>query len=626
MEDQLIVLEIINKNPDVSQKKISQLSGISIGKVNYLIQELVLKECLYSEKTGRNISYFLTEKGINFLHKGFETFQEKKVNIHHVTDKREIKQAVILAAGQRKEFEKPAGLLEINEKQLIKRNIEILQENGINHFIIVSGYQKEAFEELEKMPNIQFVENKKYKWTGSMASLAAAKEYISDDFLLIEDDILIEERAIREIITHTERDCILITNESGSGDEAFVEIRNGYLYKVSKDIHQFIRIDGEMIGVSKISFGVYEKMVKAYEGINSNPYMNYEYMLLDIARNYNIGYLKINNIVWAEVDTMDQFDRAAKKIYPILKRKEAEYRENHIKDILIDALDIRKESIQGIQPFGGMTNKNFKVEIDGQEYVLRVPGAGTEKMINRRAEKYNSLLASKIGIDTELLYFNEENGTKISKLIPNAETLNGKTAKREDNIIMITAVLRQLHESNETMSGTFDVFEKINEYESLLLEVNGRFYSGYELVKKQVMELKEIYLDMGINLVPCHNDLVPENLVKSGEKVVYLIDWEYAGMNDPMWDLAALSLECDFSEQDEELLLGYYLGQSEIPKDIKTRILMNKVFQDFLWTIWTNIKEANGDDFGTYGLDRFTRAKENISILFSKEKIYEFKE
>ncbi|MDM0999038.1 LPS biosynthesis choline kinase, partial [Clostridium perfringens] len=73
---------------------------------------------------------------------------------------------------------------------------------------------------------------------------------IDDDFILVENDLVFESRAVEQIIKNDNRDCVLITNESGSGDEAFVEIRDGYLFKMSKDVHQFNKIDGEMIGIS----------------------------------------------------------------------------------------------------------------------------------------------------------------------------------------------------------------------------------------------------------------------------------------------------------------------------------------------------------------------------------------
>jgi thiamine kinase-like enzyme/choline kinase/predicted transcriptional regulator len=619
------ILEAINQNANLNQKKLSEICAISIGKVNYLIHDLVSGDYIYSEKKGRNISYFLTQKGIELLESGIEEFHHKKVNIHQ-EPLTEIKQAVILAAGRRKDFGKPAGLMAIDDNLLIKRNIDILQENGISHIVIVTGYQKEAFQSVPELSQLTFVHNPKYKWTGSMASLALAHDFISEDFLLIEDDILIEERAIKELLAHPQRDTVLIANESGSGDEAFVEIRNGYLFKISKDIHQFNHVDGEMIGVSKLSYEVFTKMVEEYKESNKNPYMNYEYMLLDVSRSYNIGYLKMHNLVWGEIDSFKHYETVTKKIYPILKRKEAEFREFQIKSYLMEALDLNDEDIQEIQPFGGMTNKNFKVLVKGKEYVLRIPGNGTEQMINRKEEKINSSLASSLGIDTELIYFNEETGVKIAELIPNAETLNGKTAKRQDYMQLTTAILRKLHTSGVTMANEFNVFEKIAEYEELMKQANGQPYPHYEEVRAQVMVLKDIYQGMNITLKPCHNDLVAENFVKSGPDKVYLIDWEYAGMNDPMWDVAAHALECEFSPEDEELFLSLYLQTDHIPLEIQQRVLMNKIFQDFLWSIWTIIKEAKGDDFGTYGIDRFNRARKNLNHDIIREMTaYEYK-
>jgi thiamine kinase-like enzyme/choline kinase/predicted transcriptional regulator len=627
MEQHLLqILEAINKNTNINQKKMAEICGISIGKVNYLIHDLTQGGYIYSEKKGRNISYFLTQNGIDFLKSGIEVYHLKKVNIHQepVT---EIKQAVILAAGRRKDFNKPAGLMPFDGTPLLKRNIEILQEHGINHIVIVTGFQKEAFQEVPELAaeDLLYVDNPKFKWTGSMASLAKAQEFITEDFILIEDDILIEERAIKEILSHPQRDCVLITNESGSGDEAFVEIRNGYLYKVSKDIHQFNHVDGEMIGVSKLSYEVYSKMVSEFEESNNNPYMHYEYMLLDMARHYNIGYLKMHNLVWGEIDSQKQYEAITNKTYQILKRKEAEYREIQIKSYLMDALDLEYEDIKDIQPFGGMTNKNFKVTVHDKEYVLRIPGKGTEQMISRQNEKVNSALASKLGIDAGLIYFNEETGVKVSELIPNAETLNPKTAKRQDYMKLTTAVLRKLHQSGEVMANEFNVFEEIGKYEQLMQAANGKPYAHYQEVREQVMVLKDYYQSLNFDLVPCHNDLVPENLVKSGKDKVYLIDWEYAGMNDPMWDLAAHSIECDFAPEDEELFLALYLQADHTPLDIQQRVLMNKIFQDFLWSIWTIIKEAKGDDFGTYGIDRFNRARENLNHELIRGRIYEHK-
>jgi thiamine kinase-like enzyme/choline kinase/predicted transcriptional regulator len=618
------ILKTIHKDANLDPKIISDLYGISIGKVNHYIHQLTTEKYIYHERKGRIVSHFLTQKGLDFLQSRIENFHDKKVN-NQPDQSIELKQAVILAAGSRKDFNKPAGLVSINGTSLLKRNIEILKENGFNHIVIITGYNREAFKELSNFSNLQFVDNQKYKWTGSMYSLTLAYEFITSDFILIEDDILIEERAIKEVIGHPQRDCVLITNENGSRDEAFVEIKNGYLHKISKDIHQFNKVDGEMVGISKLSYDVFSKMVSGFRQNNKNPLMNYEYMILDALKHDNIGYLKMHNLVWSELDSQQHYETIKNKIFPQLKRKEAEFREIQLKDYLIDALNITFDDIKEVQPFGGMTNKNFKLIVHDKEYVLRIPGNGTEQMINRKEEKVNLMHVSKMGIDTKLIYFNEETGVKVSELIQDAETLNSKTSKRQDYMELTTSILRKLHFSNVIMANHFNVFEKIEQYDRLMNEVNGQPYEYYDEVKLQVLKLQEVYQTMNIVLAPCHNDTVPENFVKSGVGKLYLIDWEYAGMNDPIWDVAAHSLECDFSPEDEELFLLLYLNKNEIPFDIRQRVLMNKIFQDFLWSIWTVIKEAKGDNFGTYGLNRFLRAKKNLNHSMIKGILtYEF--
>lgn len=130
----------------------------------------------------------------------------------------------------------------------------------------------------------------------------------------------------------------------------------------------------------------------------------------------------------------------------------------------------------------------------------------------------------------------------------------------------------------------------------------------------QVIELEHRLNEMGVDLKPCHNDGVPENFIKDPSGKIYLIDWEYSGMNDPVAELAALFLESNFSEQSKSIVLDtYYKG--EIPADIKERILIYQILWDYLWAQWTIIKEAKGDDFGDYGRMRFERAMKNFKRL-----------
>ena len=176
---------------------------------------------------------------------------------------------------------------------------------------------------------------------------------------------------------------------------------------------------------------------------------------------------------------------------------------------------------------------------------------------------------------------------------------------------LITSILRKLHNSGVEFNNEFNVFRQVEKYEDLLERAQGKNFDDYKEIREKVMNLENELEILGIDLRPCHNDTVPENFIKGKDKL-YLIDWEYSGINDPMWDLAAHIIECDFDKDEEELFLQKYFKSNEVEYKYKKKILIYKICQDFLWSLWANIKEAKGDDFGSYSIDRYNRAKENL--------------
>lgn len=610
----LQILRIINESNNISERFLAEKTNISLGKVNTLLKNIVENKYVNIKIIdNKNVIYELTSLGINILENSLDDIKNTKLKIHR-NEFYKVREAVILAAGSKLDFEKPVGFLEIEGIKIIQRIIDCLKYNGIEKIIIVTGYKKEFYEELAKKDeNIICIDNPNYKWTGTMSSLAQAREFITDDFLLVENDLIFENRAIEQLLKNTNRDCILLTNESGSGDEAFVEIRNGYLFKMSKDIHQFNRIDGEMIGINKISLKLYEMMLEEFKH-NVNPYMNYEYTMMDVARNFKVGYEKINNLVWGEIDDKKQYINVKKHIVPMIRRKEMQYKINIVKNAIIEGLNVCEEDIYDICSLGGMTNKNYKAKVKDDYYVIRIPGIGTDSMINRYDEMINSKMASNEKIDADILFFDYLKGIKITKLIKGAETLNPATARKQENMELVVGILKNLHESNMDMKNRFDVFEKIEEYEEIVKKNNGKLFDDYYLVKEDIKLLQDVLKENVLEIVPCHNDTVAENFIKDVNGKMFLIDWEYSGLNDPMWDLAAHCQECGFSDNDEELLLKLYFREN-INEYHRIRILIYKICQDFLWSLWTVLKEAQGDDFGTYGHDRYCRAKKNLGEL-----------
>lgn len=601
----------INKHPGINQRTLANISRLSLGKVNALVENIEQNGFIKKEIKGREHRYFITDKGLAFLEQTVQESKEALIDLH--TDSHsKLKTAVILAAGRNTNFIQPVCLQSIGNQIVIERMIQQLKLLEINKIIVVGGYQIESLYE-RLSDDVLIIKNEDYKWTGTMASLSKIAPYIKEDFLLIESDIVVETNGLKELIEDSNRDCVLITAESGSGDEAFVEIRNHRLFKISKDIAQLNRIDGEMIGISKLSYEYFTKMMEFYQG-NQNPYLNYEYLMLDVAQTYTLGYNKVDNLLWHEIDEQCHLNLVQSTLMKRIYKKEKMLHLESLKGLVSECLNIDINQVKQIAAIGGMTNKNYKVMIDDQNYVLRVPGNGTEKMISRVDEIKNAAFAHEIGVDADLIYFNEQTGIKISKFIEDAQTLSPEGAKKPYVMKKICQLLNQLHQCGREMENEFNVYEKIESYEQLLNELKGEYYEDYQLVKQQVLQLKELMDDLEIKLVPCHNDTLAENFIKDKHDQYYLIDWEYAGMNDPMWDVAAHCLENGFNSDEEELFLKTYFKQ-EPKRSYKTRVLVNKIYQDFLWSLWTKVKEASGDDFGDYGIERYNRAKENLKLL-----------
>lgn len=613
MYDHFKLVRQVNSCPGVNQRTLSKLCKISLGKVNALVEELEYNQYIYKECTSREHRYFITDQGLKYLEIQLNKQQQIRIKFpSHANSS--IDTAVILAAGKNNQFKLPIALVEVDGMCMIHRTINQLKMYGISKIIVVVGYMGNYLKQ-KLDSSITCVENLNYNWTGTMASLATVAPHVQEDFILIESDVIIEDLGIKELIQSDKKDCMLITTESGSGDEAFVEIKDDSVFKISKDICQLNKIDGEMIGVSKISYDFFKKMLEAYNN-NQNPYMNYEYMMLDISRQYTLGYLKIDSLLWHEIDTPNHLEFVTKKLMPRIIKKEISIKLQNLRPIICEVLKVSDKQIQEIVPIGGMTNKNYKVTINNEHFVLRVPGNGTEEMISRNNEMQNALYAHEIGVDAELIYFNEETGIKVSRFIENAETLSPDSAKRHANMKLTTSILRKLHSSTKPMPTRFDVYNEIEKYHNLVVKYGVAHYEDYDATRERVYALQGLLETLDVKLTPCHNDLVAENLIKSREDKMYLIDWEYAGMNDPMWDLAAHIIECDFSEEDEARFLSLYFNGEPEEKYIK-RVLINKIFQDFLWSIWTIVKEAKGDNFGSYGIDRYNRAKANLDKILN---------
>jgi len=254
-----------------------------------------------------------------------------------------ISTAVILAAGMGIRLRNvtgllPKGLLEIGGKSLISRSLESLKNEGIDRTVIVTGFQESLYHEhLQQKPDIpelEFVHSKQFKETGSMHSLFVAKNYLREDFLLLESDLLYESRSLPSVINFEGPDVVLASGETGSGDEVYIygekydkqpytstsgSIVTGKITAISKKLFPSLSVQGELVGISKISLNLLNQMCDYHESHLEFPCgRHYEECISDLYPKNEIPFLRVGDLVWTEIDDQFHYEKALKEILPRL--------------------------------------------------------------------------------------------------------------------------------------------------------------------------------------------------------------------------------------------------------------------------------------------------------------------
>jgi len=246
---------------------------------------------------------------------------------------RPIQTAVILAAGMgtrlgRQGQFQPKGFLRLGEKTIIEESIVRLQRSGIKRVIIATGHCRESYDDLAENSEglIQTVFNDRYMDSGSMYSLYCTRREIDDDFLLLESDLIYEQRAINSALSFPKDNCVLLSGFTESNDEVFVQVEKGRLVNMSKDRDSLGGVGGELVGITRISTTLFSHMLTiAEKEFEISHHYDYETDCLVTASSRCPVYCHLEpDLAWAEIDDAAHFERARSVVYPeIVKRDSA---------------------------------------------------------------------------------------------------------------------------------------------------------------------------------------------------------------------------------------------------------------------------------------------------------------
>lgn len=256
------------------------------------------------------------------------------------------------------------------------------------------------------------------------------------------------------------------------------------------------------------------------------------------------------------------------------------------------------------------TNATFRLTAGNEGFALRLAGLGTEEYVDRAAEHVNATLAAERGLAAPVVWFDESDGTMLTRWLPGTTT-TAAALRDPDATCRAARALAEVHALGPGFRGRYDVFDAIGGYQAVLSGSGVRLPPAWRRLAPTVERIERSLAAAPVRLVPCHNDPYPGNLVDDGERV-RLVDWEYAGLGDPAWDLADLSVEAGLGDAGDELLLATYF-RGQVPAVAPSRLALLKVMSDAAWGVWSFVQVGHGNaavDYEHYGLDRLERARQ----------------
>lgn len=283
--------------------------------------------------------------------------------------------------------------------------------------------------------------------------------------------------------------------------------------------------------------------------------------------------------------------------------------------VLMRALPVTADEIVEVSALKkGMTNRSFLVTCRGEKYIVRLPGEGTEKLINRGGEaaSYQAIAGKEIG--DEILYIDPGKGYKITRFWEGARCCD---AGNDKDVALCMNKLRTFHETGLAVSHEFDIFGQIEFYEKLR-EGKSSAYQDYWETKERVLSLRPYIEEHIEKKVLTHIDAVPDNFLflqdKSGKEQIRLIDWEYAGMQDPHVDLAMFVIYSFYDRRQADRLMDAYFTVG-CSKETRIKIYAYMAACGLLWSNWCEYKHSLGVAFGEYALRQYRYAADYSRIV-----------
>lgn len=559
-----------------NQRLLAEQTGYSLGAVNRSVR--MLTEQGYLDKVGR------------------PTKQARELALRNAP-----KRAIILAAGFAARMvpinlETPKALLEVNGEPLIERQIKQLHAVGIREIYVVVGYLKERFDYLIDEYGVQLLVSNHYATKNNLHSLRKALKRL-DNAYIIPCDLWCRENPFH-----------------------------------ARELYSWYMVSGQQDADSAVRVNRKQELVLTEPGKLGNAMLGIAYLTGDAAGivKANVERLCTDHRHDGDFWETALFDRDRMLVHAKVVSPDSVIEINtyeQLRDLDGSSDQLQNDAIASIafalhtSPAEitnitvlkkGMTNRSFRFSCNGADYIMRIPGEGTDQLINRRQEAKVYETIRELHLCDDLAYIDPETGYKITAMLPDARVCD---PENENDLTACMAKLRAFHALRLNVPHTFDLFGQMEYYETLWRGAPSA-YRDYSKTKERVLSLRPYIEAHAEPFCLTHIDAVPDNFLFSGDDL-RLIDWEYAGMQDPHVDIAMFCIYALYDRAQVDHLIDLYF-ENACPKETRIKIYCYIAVCGLLWSNWCEYKAALGVEFGEYSLRQYRYAKDYSRLVLAE--------
>ncbi len=562
------------KNGFRNQRELAERTGYSLGTANQALRNLISDKWLTEEFRPTNAARELLESN-------------------------RPRRGIILAAGLGMRMvpintQTTKGLLEVKGERLIERLICQLHQAGVFEITVVVGFMKEQYEYLIDKYQVDLIVNTCYGQRNNLYSMSLVLDKLEDAYV-IPCDLWCGENPFH---TYELYSWYMVSQEKSGKSPVRINRRQ-----------MLARCDAGQKGNKMIGIAYLQKREAEYVRARIRE------MILEEAHDDDFWEEALWNgnamVTFAKCVSGEQVH----EINTYEQLRDLDTSSDSLKSetiqLVADALEVWPEAIQDIKVLKkGMTNRSFICRCWDKKYIMRIPGEGTGKLIDRKQEYEVYQALQGYNICDRVRYINPANGYKLTEYLEGAHVCD---ARNEDEVRRCMGYLRAFHERGLQVDHAFDLWEHIAYYESLW---NGEasVYQDYEVTKGHVFELKDYIEEQEISWTLTHIDAVPDNFLLLPHGEIRLIDWEYAGMQDPHVDIAMFAVYALYDRKRVDWLINAYFTEGAT-RGVRLKIYCYIAVCGLLWSNWCEFKRQQGVEFGEYSLRQYRYAKEYYRIF-----------